>query len=92
MDDYLMRYGFTPSELGLDSYLSSSHTGARTVGAVPTATSGKMDFDNTKLQNLPLTMAFVPMQTFTERYAEDKALKAGTLFPALDKPFLGKRI
>lgn len=92
MDDYLMRYGFTPSDLGLDGYMSSSHAVARSAGAVPTAASAQMDFDNTKLQNLPLTMAYVPMQTFTERYAEDKALKAGTLFPALDKPFLGKRI
>ena len=40
----------------------------------------------------PLVMAYVPMQTLGEKYPEDTALKNGTLFPELDKPFLGRRI
>lgn len=36
------------------------------------------------------TMAYVPFQTDTTTYDEMKALKAGTLFPVLDKPFRGR--
>ena len=36
-----------------------------------------------------VTMAYVPMQTDTTVYDADKALQAGTLFPALNKPFAG---
>ncbi|MCH5170594.1 MAG: spore coat associated protein CotJA [Oscillospiraceae bacterium] len=34
-------------------------------------------------------MAYVPFQTNTERYDAEKALCQGTLFPTLNKPFLG---
>lgn len=36
-----------------------------------------------------LAMAYVPFQTSLDTYDEMKGLKAGTLFPCLDKPFLG---
>ena len=39
----------------------------------------------------PLAMAYVPMQKFADLYEPDKALEAGTLFAALDKPFLGAK-
>lgn len=38
------------------------------------------------------TMAYVPFQTDTTAYDETKALKAGTLFPVLDKPFRGRGV
>lgn len=34
-------------------------------------------------------MAYVPFQTDTTTYDEMQALKVGTLFPVLNKPFLG---
>lgn len=34
-------------------------------------------------------MAYVPFQTDTTQYAPDMALTEGTLFPDLNKPFLG---
>lgn len=34
-------------------------------------------------------MAYVPWQTFGETYDPRQALKAGTIFPELDKPFTG---
>ena len=37
-----------------------------------------------------VTMAYVPFQTDTTTYDEMQALKAGTLFPVLDKPFKGR--
>ena len=40
---------------------------------------------------LPLAMAYVPPQKWTIVYTDDEALRAGTLFPALDLPFKGGR-
>ncbi len=37
-----------------------------------------------------LAMAYVPMQQFEEAYDPEQALDNGTLFPALNKPFLGR--
>ena len=34
-------------------------------------------------------MAYVPMQTDTTVYDDNKALAEGTLFPVLNKPFAG---
>ncbi len=39
---------------------------------------------------LALAMGFVPVQAWEEPYATDLALARGTIFPALDKPFLGE--
>ena len=41
-------------------------------------------------ENSVVAMAYVPFQTDTTTYDEMKALKAGTLFPVLDKPFMGR--
>lgn len=37
-----------------------------------------------------VTMAYVPLQESLEVYDGEKGLNAGTIFPALDKPFKGK--
>ena len=34
-------------------------------------------------------MAYVPSQQFTKTYDPNRALRAGTIFPELDKPFTG---
>lgn len=34
-------------------------------------------------------MAYVPWQTFGKTYDPRQALKSGTIFPELDKPFTG---
>lgn len=39
---------------------------------------------------LSLAMAFVPAQRFEETYEPSLALNRGTIFPSLDKPFLGE--
>lgn len=39
----------------------------------------------------PIAMAYVPWQRFAQTYDLCKALRAGTIFPELDKPFCGKR-
>ena len=41
---------------------------------------------------IALAMAYVPMQPqITKMYSAMDALRIGTLFPELDKPWLGKR-
>lgn len=40
---------------------------------------------------LSLGIAYVPYQKLTTLYEPDKAYSAGTLYPDLDKPFLGGR-
>lgn len=37
-----------------------------------------------------VTMAYIPFQQFGETYDEETALRCGTLFPELNKPFYGK--
>ena len=39
---------------------------------------------------LSLAMAFVPAQSFDTPYEPALASSRGTIFPALDKPFLGE--
>lgn len=42
--------------------------------------------------NLPIAMAYVPMQKAPIMYENlEDAFKKGTVFPELDKPFFGKR-
>lgn len=36
---------------------------------------------------LPLAIATIPMQPWETPYEPEKALKQGTIFPCLDKPF-----
>lgn len=47
------------------------------------------NFDDMLLGNLPVAMAYVPMQRWNTTYSPQEALTRGTLFPELDLPFLG---
>ncbi len=38
----------------------------------------------------PYAMAYVPYQQWNQIYDPSRALRAGTIFPCLDKPFCGK--
>lgn len=48
-------------------------------------------FSKDILSDLPLAMAYIPWQTFCNTYEPCKALRMGTIFPELCKPFCGKR-
>ena len=39
----------------------------------------------------PLAMTYVPWQDWNKQYEFDRALRVGTIFPELDKPFTGRR-
>ncbi len=39
-----------------------------------------------------LAIANVPWQYFSNSYDPERALKIGTVFPELDKPFLGRSV
>lgn len=43
------------------------------------------------LSDMAIAMAYVPWQEWGNLYDMDKALKVGTVFADLDKPFLGRR-
>lgn len=43
------------------------------------------------MRSFALAMAYVPWQRWGQTYELKKAMCAGTVFPELDKPFLGKR-
>lgn len=47
--------------------------------------------NNNCIDNMPLAMAYVPMQKWKTVYNNDVALNRGTIFPELDLPFLGGR-
>lgn len=43
------------------------------------------------MDNFPVAMAYVPWQNWNTVYDLEKALTCGTIFPELNKPFLGVR-
>lgn len=43
------------------------------------------------LHHYPPAMAYVPWQDFGNLYELEKAFEIGTIFPELDKPFIGRR-
>ena len=52
--------------------------------------STQLPADSINPSLLSLAMGFVPVQAWEEPYDDDLALARGTIFPALDKPFLGE--
>ena len=42
-------------------------------------------------QNTALAMAYVPFQQLGSTYDPDQAFASGTLFPDLNKPFIGRK-
>lgn len=45
------------------------------------------------IEQFPVAMAYVPWQKNLKMYENlDEAFKTGTIFPELNKPFLGRRI
>ena len=52
----------------------------------------RVRLDDTPLADLPLAMAYVPMQRYTQVFEPEKGLCVGTIFPELDKPFLGRGV
>lgn len=41
-------------------------------------------------KNTPVAMAYVPYQQWETPYEAEVALSRGTIFPSLDKPFIGE--
>lgn len=39
-----------------------------------------------------VTMAYIPLQLELITYEDEKGLQNGTLFPALNKPFMGRMV
>lgn len=43
-------------------------------------------------EDASVTMAYVPLQLEIVTYDNDKGLDNGTIFPALNKPFMGRMV
>ena len=57
----------------------------------PIAVSPMKAIDQMPLSGMTIGMAYVPWQScFNTVYDLDKAFCTGTIFPCLDKPFLGR--
>ena len=51
---------------------------------------GQVPFDELRLsERFPPAMAYVPWQRLDEMYTPETALERGTLYPELDKTFMG---
>lgn len=48
--------------------------------------------DRTLAENMALAMAYVPWQEWKQVYEPCQALEAGTIFPELNLPFLGRSV
>lgn len=55
--------------------------------SIPVCSAVQMMEFNRELQDLPLAMAYVPIQSWGDTYTPCRALCRGTLFPQLDLPF-----
>ncbi len=44
-----------------------------------------------RMEDFPVAMAYVPWQNWHTVYDLERGLSCGTIFPELDKPFLGVR-
>lgn len=51
---------------------------------------GRLPADSINPALLSLAMGFVPFQAWETPYESDVALQRGTIFPSLDKPFIGE--
>lgn len=60
-------------------------------GAKDTFVPRQKPLSKTNLDELPLTMAYVPFQKLSATYDQSQALNNGTLFPELCKPFYGTK-
>ena len=92
MEEYLKNFGLTPNDMGIEYYLKTNKTIKEINKKAEENIPQNSRFNNVMLKDLPLTMAYVPFQNIEGVYSNDEALKAGTLFPNLDKPFLGRKI
>lgn len=57
---------------------------------LPDSNDDKLPSDSINPDLLSLSMAYVPTQTWEQPYEVEVAISRGTIFPSLDKPFIGK--
>lgn len=75
------------------NYFTRTEDGLETITLPVCRSCGEcMGYDCIDDNGTALAMAYVPMQKYDDIYTTAEAYSAGTLFKALDKPFLGKPI
>lgn len=73
----------------MNNYQYASH-GKNSIGFNVNAGKVYTGYTTALPDNPVVAMAYVPFQTDSTTYDEMTALKCGTLFPCLNKPFLGR--
>lgn len=58
-------------------------------GNMPQNNPGNNSTADNCIDNMPLAMAYVPMQRWQKIYEDSKAIMRGTIFEELDLPFKG---
>ncbi|MCD8134057.1 MAG: spore coat associated protein CotJA [Clostridiales bacterium] len=53
-------------------------------------TSSAANARHDSMSRMPIAMAYVPWEHFTQTYELDQAIEIGTIFPGLNKPFTGR--
>ena len=54
-----------------------------------TASATPRQTDTDCISDMPIAMAYVPIQQYKKTYEPDSGLTFGTIFPELNKPFCG---
>lgn len=57
---------------------------------IPDLNENMSDFEPMNHDKLSLAMAYVPVQRWNRIYPVETGFERGTIFPALDKPFIGE--
>lgn len=60
-------------------------------GYKPNMQSDMMPITYDAIDSFPVGMCYVPWQNWNQIYDLDKGFACGTIFPELNKPFLGSR-
>lgn len=63
-----------------------------TVRSMPTPPISSIDMGQRPLDQLPLGMAYVPMQKWEKLYESELGLNRGTIFSQLDLPWIGEEV
>lgn len=92
MDNYCMNYGVSRSCTGKMKPREMSGPNSCVQKTIPNCCDKIEDMGiYSYVDHLPLGMAYVPWQNFTNTFHLQKALQVGTIFPELCMPFCGKR-
>lgn len=94
MDRYQMNcQGMNRQGMNRQGYQYRVNNRAAVSNQTPASASSSCEYAVTfaPVDEMPLTIGYVPMQRYNTTFELNKALQVGTVFPELCKPFVGRR-